>query len=133
MFLARMNLQGFHEAGKTSFSKRLMGKKFDATVKSTDGIALHYVKSTFNKDELIGKHWKEANITANDLDEEFIEQIKLSVNAPTKLNDGIRRREKQDDDGCRDHKMVPNRLKKERQKKNVQVERNSKQVKHPVH
>ena len=34
VFLARMNLVGFHEAGKTSLAKRLMGKNFDANVKS---------------------------------------------------------------------------------------------------
>ena len=101
MFLARMNLVGFHEAGKTSLAKRLMRKDFDAGEKSTEGIALHYIQSKFNRAKLVGKHWREANITTNDLYEEFIEEIKLSV------NDGIRRREKQDEDGCRDHKMIP--------------------------
>ena len=72
VFLARMNLIGFHEAGKTSLAKRLMGKDFDANEASTEGISLHCIKSTFD----IQTHWKEKDITANDLDEEFIEQMK---------------------------------------------------------
>ena len=78
MFLARMNLVGFHEAGKTSLAKRLMDKDFDANEKSTEGIALHSIKSTFDKDKLIGNYWKETDITKDDLDEEMIEQIKLN-------------------------------------------------------
>ena len=54
VFLARMNLVGFHEAGKTSLAKRLMGKDFDADVESTEGIALHYITSTFQRNKLAG-------------------------------------------------------------------------------
>ena len=76
VFLARMNLVGFHEAGKTSLAKRLMGKDFDANVKSTDGIALHYIKSTFQRNKLTGKRWNEADLRADDLNQEVIEKMK---------------------------------------------------------
>ena len=76
VFLARMNLVGFHEAGKTSLAKRLMGKDFDANVKSTDGISLHYIKSTFQRNNLTGKQWNEADIRADELNKEVIEKMK---------------------------------------------------------
>ena len=71
-----MNLVGFHEGGKTSLAKRLMGKDFDSEVKSTDGIALHYITSTFKRNKLLGTHWNEIEITADDLDKEVIEKMK---------------------------------------------------------
>ena len=64
-----MNLVGFHEAGKTSLAKRLMGNDFDADVKSTEGIALHYIKLT-------EEQWNEADIRADDRNKEVIEEIK---------------------------------------------------------
>ena len=93
VFLARMNLVGFHEAGKTSLAKRLMGKDFDANVKSTEGIALHCIKSTFDKEKLMGDHWKEREITTDDLDAELIEQIKL--------NQGVQ------EDEIQDYNVIP--------------------------
>ena len=35
VFLARLNLIGFHEAGKTSLAKRLLGDHFDINEEST--------------------------------------------------------------------------------------------------
>ena len=89
VFLARMNLVGFHEAGKTSLAKRLMGKDFDANVKSTEGVALHYVTSAFVRNKLTGKQWNEADIKADELNKEVIEQMKHLGDAPAeqKSND----------------------------------------------
>ena len=81
VFLARMNLVGFHEAGKTSLAKRLMGKNFDADVKSTEGIALHYIKSTCKRNKLTGKQWIEVDIKADDLNKEVIENMKRFVDS----------------------------------------------------
>ena len=63
VFLARMNLVGFHEAGKTSLAKRLLGDKFDINEESTEGIALHYIESNFNKDTERGEDWMKSEIT----------------------------------------------------------------------
>ena len=67
VFLARLNLVGFHVAGKTSLVKRLLGEDFDPGEQSTEGIALHYIKSTFMKDTQRGTSWKKASISADDL------------------------------------------------------------------
>ena len=67
VFLARLNLVGFHEAGKTSLAKRLLGEEFDPGEESTEGIALHYIKSTFNKDTQRGASWNKVDISAYDL------------------------------------------------------------------
>ena len=79
VFLARMNLVGFHEAGKTSLAKRLMGKDFDAKVQSTEGISLHYITSTFRRNKLTGKNWNETDIKVDDLNKEVIQNMKQFV------------------------------------------------------
>ena len=75
VFLARMNLVGFHEAGKTSLSKRLMGKDFDANVKSTEGVSIHYIRSTFNETD-----WKETEQDANELNNLVVDQMRKHLN-----------------------------------------------------
>ena len=82
VFLAHMNLVGFHEAGKTSLAKCLMGKDFDKEVKSTEGIALHYITSTFRRKKLAGKHWTETEIKVDDLNKEVILNMKQFVGVP---------------------------------------------------
>ena len=69
MFLARMNLVGFHEAGKTSLAKRLLGDEFDMKEESTEGIALHYIESKFNKDTERGESWVKSELTADKVHE----------------------------------------------------------------
>ena len=75
VFLARMNLVGFHEAGKTSLAKRLLGEEFDPREESTEGIALYYIESTFNKDTHRVSSWNKADITADDLHKEVMKQM----------------------------------------------------------
>ena len=65
VFLARMNLVGFHEAGKTSLARRLLGDKFDINEESTEGITLHYIESKFNKDTEKGESWIKSEITSD--------------------------------------------------------------------
>ena len=76
MFLARMNLVGFHEAGKTSLAERLMGKEFNANVKSTEGVSIHYIKSNFNKSSAVCEDWKESEQDASELNKLFIDEMK---------------------------------------------------------
>ena len=76
VFLARMNLVGFHEAGKTSLAKRLMGKDFDANVKSTEGVSIHHIKSNFNKSSTVGEDWNESEQDASELNKLFIDAMR---------------------------------------------------------
>ena len=64
-----MNFVGFHEAGKTSLAKRLLGDKFDIKEESTEGIALHYIESNFNKDTERGESWVKSELTADKIHE----------------------------------------------------------------
>ena len=76
VFLARLNLVGFHEAGKTSLAKRLMGKDFDANVKSTEGVSVHYIKSNFNKSSADGEDWNESKQNTNELNKLFVDEMR---------------------------------------------------------
>ena len=70
-----MNLVGFHEAGKTSLAKRLLGDEFDIKVESTEGIALHYIESKFNRDTERGESWVKSELTADKVHE----QVKAKI------------------------------------------------------
>ena len=76
VFLARMNLVGFHEVGKTSLAKRLMGKNFDDKEKSTEGIAIHHITSTFNKRTSSGGSWEETDHNANELNKSVVDEMR---------------------------------------------------------
>ena len=67
VFLARMNLVGHREAGKTSLATRLIGKKFEEDIQSTEGVAIHHIKSTINKFDLKGTEWKEDRLDPDGL------------------------------------------------------------------
>ena len=59
VFNACLNLVGHKGAGKTSLANRLMGKEFNPDVESTEGISIHFVKSTFKKNEKKMEKWNE--------------------------------------------------------------------------
>ena len=56
---ARMNLIGYYGAGKTSLGEKLTGQEFDEKTESTEGIATHRIKSSFNKKEGTTDNWNE--------------------------------------------------------------------------
>ena len=65
-----MILAGYSEAGKTSLANRLLGKEFNGDEeKSTEGIALHRIESTFNNKvkQKKGGMWTEKPINTSDL------------------------------------------------------------------
>ena len=74
IYLARLNLIGFHEAGKTSLAKRLMGKAFEP-VESTEGIALHDVTFPLHDTIQKGRKWEETTITPELLDKITAEKV----------------------------------------------------------
>ena len=80
-----MNLVGFHEAGKTSLAKRLLGDEFDMKEESTEGIALHYIESKFNKDTERGESWVKSELTADKVHEPVKAKIasELDKSEPT--------------------------------------------------
>ena len=92
VFLARMNLVGHREAGKTSLATRLMGKKFEEGVQSTEGVAIHHIKSTINKFDLKGSEWKEDRLDQDELFKNFSHAI-LSFSVQLNKADEERRKE----------------------------------------
>ena len=71
-----MNLVGFHEAGKTSLAKRLMGKHFDVNVKSTEGVSMHYIKSNFQRSSAVTEEWNESEQDASELNKLFVDEMR---------------------------------------------------------
>ena len=70
VFNARMILAGYSEAGKTSLATKLLGGKIYVDVKkSTEGIALHRIESTFNnkEEQKKGGKWTEKSINTSNL------------------------------------------------------------------
>ena len=66
---------GHSEAGKTSFIDRLLGKEFQEQRESTEGIHTHFVKSSFNKKNLISHLWEETKFEASVLEKDFHESV----------------------------------------------------------
>ena len=83
-----------------------MGKIFETDVKSTEGITLHSIKSTFGKEKLMGNHWKETDITADDLDGELMEQIKFNQGVLKNPDDATGNRENKQEDGIQDDNVI---------------------------
>ena len=70
VFNARMILAGYSEAGKTSLATKLLGGEINVDEKkSTEGIALHRIESTFNNKgrQKKGGKWTEKSINTSDL------------------------------------------------------------------
>ena len=70
VYNARMILAGYSEAGKTSLATRLLGGTINVDEKkSTEGIALHRIESTFNNKvkQKKGGKWTEKPINTSDL------------------------------------------------------------------
>ncbi len=71
-FRARINIVGHSGAGKTTLTKRLLGKAFMDQYNPTDGIEMHLVK--FDPEEL-KQTWEEEQSKADDLSKEFNKEI----------------------------------------------------------
>ena len=70
VYNARMILAGYSEAGKTSLATKLLGSEINVDErKSTEGIALHRIESTFNneKGQEKGGRWVEKSLNTSDL------------------------------------------------------------------
>ena len=92
VFLARMNFVGHCEAGKTSLATRLMGKEFEEDTQSTEGVAIHHIKSTINKFDLKGAEWKKERLDPDELFKDFSHAI-LSLSVQLNKADEERRKE----------------------------------------
>ena len=92
VFLARMNFVGHREAGKTSLATRLMGKEFEENIQSTEGVAIHHIKSTINKSDLKGAEWKEDRLDPDELFKDFSHAL-LSFSMQFNKADEERRKE----------------------------------------
>ena len=92
VFLARMNFVGHREAGKTSLATRLMGKEFEEDAQSTEGVAIHHIKSTINKFDLKGTEWKKERLDPDELFKDFSHAI-LSLSVQLNNADEERRKE----------------------------------------
>ena len=92
VFLARMNFVGHREAGKTSLATRLTGKEFEEDTQSTEGVAIHHIKSTINKFNLKGAEWKEDRLDPDQLFKNFSQAI-LSLSVQLNKADEERKKE----------------------------------------
>ena len=92
VFLACMNFVGHREAGKTSLANRLMGKEFEEDTQSTEGVAIHRIKSTINKFDLKGAEWKEDRLDPDQLFKNFSHAI-LSLSVQLNKADEERKKE----------------------------------------
>ena len=98
-----MILAGYFEAGKTSLATRLMGGCFNAKKrKSTEGIALHHIESTFitTQEETKGDEWGKKDLNIMELLAEFkygvFERMKNNGSEPSE------RCESSDESECTD-------------------------------
>ena len=75
MFDVSLNLVGHPEAGKTSLATRLMGKQFKEDVQSTEGIAIHHIKSYLERNMLESTNWEEIAISKMGLMMDFSQAV----------------------------------------------------------
>ena len=59
IYRARVNIMGHSRAGKTSLLRRLLGQPFEENIRSTEGIAIHVIKSEFYMKGKKTKRWSE--------------------------------------------------------------------------
>ena len=80
IFVARMNLVGYSGGGKSSLANRLMGDEFSQDIKSTEGIAIHRLKSFFNLQEDVSSDWQETSRDAEELFKLFSHSVMARIN-----------------------------------------------------
>ncbi len=79
-YRARINIIGHSGAGKTSLTRRLLGKSFQRREKTTEGIATHRVE--FVTEESAKQTWTEAELDTEDLVREFCKEVSLKIQQP---------------------------------------------------
>ena len=80
IFVARMNLVGYSGGGKSSLANRLMGDEFSQDIKSTEGVAIHRLKSFFNRQEDVSSNWQETRRDAEELFKLFSHSVMARIN-----------------------------------------------------
>ena len=70
-YKAKVNLIGHKDAGKTSLGDQLLGQGFKKDKRSTEGIATHFIKSSFKRNEMKGSTWSESTVDVEDILREF--------------------------------------------------------------
>ena len=103
-----MNLVGHREAGKTSLATRLMGQKFREDIFNTEGVAIHHIESTFNKDEGRGSTWNETNVSIIQLLKDYTD----AVLARTKKAHSVERKKQLGDTKANSKKLNMNKQSK---------------------
>ena len=74
-YRAKLEIIGHTGVGKTSLSHRLLGQPLPEEVKSTEGVATHWVNSRFNKDLLRTEAWTEALHDPDDVMTKFCLEV----------------------------------------------------------
>ena len=85
---ARLNLVRHDGAGKTSFFNRLMGEEMKIDEQSTEAIATHLIKSSFNKSDLMqAADWNEIFLDTEDILKYFNDQVLLKAEITSAKSD----------------------------------------------
>ena len=80
---ARLNLVGFHEAGKTSVARSLLEKPFMENVGSTDGIQTELIHKTYQAESEALGQWREVTLDTEEIVKDFNEMVvKTRKNLP---------------------------------------------------
>ena len=88
-YRARINIIGHSGAGKTTLTRRLLGDNFVKNIGSTNGVETHRVEVDLTKDAI----WSKANLTSEELEQETIHKLAMSIqtqkqeNMPEKENE----------------------------------------------
>ncbi len=70
-FRARINIIGHSGAGKTSLTRRLLGKEFVEKHDSTDGIETHRIEFDLDESPFNSQEWSETELKTEQLSEQF--------------------------------------------------------------
>ena len=75
-YRARINIIGHSGAGKTSLTRRLLGKSFQKNEESTEGIETHRIEFSIDKEERATKRtWVEAQLRPEELVQTFNQDV----------------------------------------------------------
>ena len=103
-----MNLVGHREAGKTSLATRLTGKEFEKEVQSTEGVAIHHIKSKIHKFYLRDSAWEEETLDPDELFKSFshaILSLSMTSHQDDKPSEGTEEKEMKNEKGMRKEGM----------------------------
>ena len=82
---ARINIIGYYRAGKSSLLRRLLGEPFLRNIKSTEGIHIVRIKTTYDNTHKVLGPWQKSILQTDDITQDFNDMLKDIIDVRMKV------------------------------------------------